>query len=62
MIGLALVYFLVHKLDISVRAAVVGDWRWKKAFGSLREINVGSTLVDLFDEIDNAGDVEIDPD
>jgi uncharacterized membrane protein YoaK (UPF0700 family) len=74
LIGLGLVYFLVHELDITVRAAISGTWQWKQAIGSLQESfrqRSGSgddckqlskqSLYEMFDEIDDDHNGEIEP-
>jgi uncharacterized membrane protein YoaK (UPF0700 family) len=37
LIGLALVFFLVHELHISIKAAISGTWIWQKIFDEIEE-------------------------
>ena len=74
-IGIALVFFLVREIGVSVQAAVFGTWQWKKALQHLQEMNLlkndgggfvmdpsrhaATTLSKLFDAVDLDGDGEI---
>jgi hypothetical protein len=70
LIGIALVYFLVHELQISIESAICGSWKLKKAMRRLSESLPGrecdaamkSRLLDMFDEIDADKNGQIEPD
>ena len=66
-IGGLLVYFLVHELRISVRAAVLGSWEWKIALNKLHKRMIFSLHGDATlagdtgaISLDNAGPQEFD--
>lgn len=72
LIGLSLAYFLVVEIGVSVQAAILGTWKWKRILkkinnrlllsedtsGPLTEV----ALLQLFDRIDDDGNGEIDAD
>jgi uncharacterized membrane protein YoaK (UPF0700 family) len=68
LIGIALVYFLVNELHVSMEAAIFGSWKWKNAIRRLNESSNGgdgeteSRLLDMFDEIDADMNGQIEPD
>jgi uncharacterized membrane protein YoaK (UPF0700 family) len=37
LVGASLIYFLVHELHITVRAAIFGNWEWRSAIRKLHE-------------------------
>lgn len=68
LIGMALVVFLVREVGVSVKAAIFGTWKWDKVLQQLHQGMGGgmelteAALCDLFDEIDDDGNGEIEPD
>jgi len=70
LIGFSLIYFLVHEIGISFKAALFGTWRWKVALKRMAttmhaspsnsDMSRSVKLFALFDKMDKNGDGSLD--